>query len=882
MEEKMNKYGIILDGKMDEAVWAKAEEHTGFRSLATRGGQPVPVQTGFKILPFEDRIYVGIKCYDPKLSKKAQEGAGVPTAYDGNCVELFLSPSGSNFEYYQFIVNMTGSTYTQYYSEGGFISPDPYKPDWAYAVYTGDDYWSVEIELPLTAFYWTGTARWSDTWMLNVTRSRPGDETSRLSTWSPLQFNFQEPANFNSLGGFPVRPIRDDVCIHSAIVELDEQTEDGYTGILKVKTMNEVADAFTFASDCTDPTAVHLEVGSNEFTVPCRFDKLGRVNVMMMLTRTEDGKVFKRYYPVLVAFEPIKIKLTLPEYRNNFYPGQDYSKIVGTVKTKKSVTLTLEGPGIETTTITPAADGAFTFATPNFQEGEAWLTATIDGYEIKKKIRRLAPTGHTMTWISGGNLVKDGKPVLRRNMYAQLWMGGTAFDRKYNADDLHETKEFFGNVHTEPRNLFPESERAGGEALKDQYPSEEMLRRVDEVIEKYKDKDFTSYYISDEPECRGLSVVYLKHLYEYIADKDPYHVILSASRSADALVDIADWFEAHPYLNPTTEEDGKRSYAKHPNVVGSYIDRIIKLNRPDKCIGFLPTCFAYKWHSLKLDYPTFDEYILHTWAAMMRGGKSLWPYAYHDLNDRAALYEGTRYIFSSFEALEDIVLHGKRTTLTKSPDAEAVFYDNGDEKMFVLVNFMQEPQTITLDGLTGTWHEFRSDRVFTGNTFTMKPMETIVATNVVKGAELPTYAETAALIDKLEYERTHSGNLLFDRAGDIQITTVGGKLSNYKLLDGTKDNMAGWVYAGPDNYVELDLTKVKPAFRKVVVRGYMIEKANVQIKIGGELIDPVVAETFTEEYAKTIILAETVAPDAIRFTFGGEKVEVYELEVHEA
>lgn len=880
MEE--NKYGMIIDGKMNEAQWANAEEHTGFRSLATRGGQPVPVQTSFKILPFADRIVVGVKCDDPELAAKkaAAEAAGRGTAFSGNSIEVFFSPSGSNYEFYQFIVNMNGGIYTQYYSEGGNIRPDPYKPAWTYAVFVGEDFWSVEMEIPLSAFYWTGHARWSDKWMVNVTRSRPGDEASRLSTWSALQFNFHEPANFNTLGGFPIRPVRDDICIHSAVADLTEETENGYKGILKVKTMNAVADEFTFTSDYAESIKVKLEEGSNEFSAPCTFDKLGRTLTTLELIRTEDGVSFKRRYPVLVEFEPIKIKLTKPEYRNNFYPGQDYSEIIGTVKSAKTVTLTLEGPGIEKTTVTPNTDGSFCFATPNFQEGEAFLTATIDGFETKKKIRRLAPSDHLMTWVSGGNIVVNGRSTLRRNMYARFYRGGTAFERKYLADNLHETPAFdAGNVHVQPARLLPGSEAGGGEALKDQYPSEEMLRKVDAVIEQYKDKDFASYYISDEPECRGLSPVYLKHLYQYVADKDPYHVILSASRSADNNIEIADWFEAHPYLNPTFTADGKRSYEKHPNSVGSYIDKITKFNRPDKCIGFLPTCFAYKSHSLALDYPTFDEYILHTWAAMMRGGKTLWPYAYHDLNDRAAIYEGTRYIFSTFEALEDIVLFGKRTTLTKSPDAEAVLYDNGAEKMFVLVNFMQEEQTVTLDGLTGTWHEFRGNRTFTGNTFTLKPLETIVATNVVKGTDLPTYGEVKALVDELEYKRTHSGSLLHERTGDIKITSSGMfKSTKFKFFDGVLDNFAGWVNENPDNFIECDVTKVKPACHKIVLSGFEIEEAQLKIRVNGELIVPAITETKVEEYAKTFILAQTVTPDAIRFEFGGKRVEIYEIE----
>jgi hypothetical protein len=200
--------------------------------------------------------------------------------------------------------------------------------------------------------------------------------------------------------------------------------------------------------------------------------------------------------------------------------------------------------------------------------------------------------------------------------------------------------------------------------------------------------------------------------------------------------------------------------------------------------------------------------------------------------------------------------------------------------MFVLVNFTQQPQTVTVDKLTGTWHEFRGSRTFTGNTFEMKPLETIIGTNVVKGADLPTYAETAALIDKLEYQRTHTGSLLFNRMQEIEMTSSGVRhFSKGKLFDGVADNFAGTVLENPDNFIELDLTKVQPAFNKVVVKGYCIEDTEVKLRVGDTFAVPAVMETNCEEYAKTFCLAETVKPDALRLEFGGKQVELYEIEV---
>ena len=879
MEEKMNKYGITLDGNMNEPIWNTVEEHTGFRLLGTQGGKIAERQTFFKVLPCEDRVYVGVRCEEPDGMDKLEEIRYLHNAGHSPSIEVFLSPDGSDYEFYQFLATINGQRSSQYYSEGGNIRPDKYAPDWDFAVYIGDTYWSIELEFPLTAFYWTPHTRWSNTWRLNITRNH-STLGPTYTTWSPTHFGFLEPGKFRSMAGFPTRPVEDDVCIMTADAELTDQTTDGYTGTMTIKTNNAVAADFDFVSDRTETVSLSLNAGSNEFTVPCFFDKLGRNRSMLSLVRKSDGKVFKRYMPILSQFEPIKLALTKPEYRGNFYPGQDYTEVAGRVETMKSATVTLEGAGIEKMTITPDADGKFSFQTPGFEIGEAWLTVNSGEYELKKKLRRLAPTEHMMTWISGGNLVVNGKPTLRRDMYARYYRGGTAFERRYRADNLHETWLGAQTGGLEPRILMPKSEGAGGEATKDQMPSAEMLKLVDAMLEANKDRDFAYYYISDEPECRGVSPVYLKHLYEYVADKDPYHVVLSASRSAGSSLGFADWFETHPYICPYVHPDGKRIYLRPLHTLGSFVDSVSKLDRPDKCIGFLPTCYASGGGRGGYDHPTFDEYICHIWEAMMHGGKTLWPYAYHDLNDRASVYEGTRYIFSSFEALEDIVLFGKRTSLFRSTENDAVLYEHGDEKMFVLVNLTQEPKTVTLDGLTGTWHEFRGSRTFTGNTFQMRPLETIIGTNVVKGADLPTYAEVAKLIDEVEYKRTHTGSLLFGRDLDISVKSSGMRSTSIvKLFDGTPDNMAGFVNANPDNFIELDLTKVNPTFSKVVLRGFEIEDAELKFRVGEEWITPAVAEVANEEYAKIFNLAESVTPDGLRFEFGGKLVELYEIEV---
>ena len=711
---------IILDGRLDEPAWESARTFTGFKTLLRQGGTPVPDETYFKILPCEDRIYVGIMCYESDMEgmwANTEEGP----LWETNMLELFIAPSGNGFDFYQFCFGLYETRHAFYYSENGNIQPDPYAPEWNRAVYVGENYFSAEVEIPLTAFYMSTNDNWSDTWLFNVCRNRRVNriEPTERYTWSDLVSKFRETENFNSIDNLPLRPDSDDLFVSSVSVELTDKAENGYTGVMTFKSQHREAAEFVLYADGIEPTTVSMQVGANENNIPCYFETLGRKDVSICLKRVSDGKEFKRTYPVRTDYEPIKLRLTAPECKNNFYPGQDYSKVVGTVKAALPVTLTLEGPGIETQTLIPNADGSFTFDTAGFEYGEGFLTATAGDEVVKQKIRRLPETGRTMSWISGGNLVVNGKPTLRRDIYSFSYHGGQAMIDRYYSDNLYVTSIGGQRYYMEPERLI-RSKGLSDDVFSDQMPSEGMFRAIDEVMDFNSDKNFVYYYLCDEPECRGVSPIYLKYLYEYITDKDPYHVVLTASRNATEYMNCVDWVEAHPYICPGVR-NGKRYYLRPISTVGRFVEDMVKLDRSDKCIGFMPTGFSFQYEDIFADYPTFDELICHTWAGMLPGGKSLWPYAFHDLGDRGAMYEGTRYTFSSFAALEELILHAKRTDLLKTNDVHAVLYELNGEKMFVAANMVPETRTIVLDGIEGVWHNFRHNGEITGNTFTLNP-----------------------------------------------------------------------------------------------------------------------------------------------------------------
>ena len=92
MEHKRYCNEITLDGRMDEPVWSQVKEYTDFKRKKVSGGGLAAVQTSFKILSYEDRIYVGIKCMEPDMAYVTKVN---PTLAIWTCddVEVFLSPT---------------------------------------------------------------------------------------------------------------------------------------------------------------------------------------------------------------------------------------------------------------------------------------------------------------------------------------------------------------------------------------------------------------------------------------------------------------------------------------------------------------------------------------------------------------------------------------------------------------------------------------------------------------------------------------------------------------------------------------------------------------------------------------------------------------------
>lgn len=852
----------VVDGKLDDACWSDAKWEGGFSSLsvyAAKLGGPVP-KTEFAVAADDDAVYFAVRCHDPNPAELGSRRDTSLWVTDG--VELHLCPTGRGFDIYHFAVSpVSKDVYAEFLSEGGVIQPDPYAPEWRHAVGIDGDAWVAEFAFPLSAFYMTRNSDWKTSWLMNVARKVVNPEKTPGRThgyygWVQLERAFLEPKNWRTLDGFPMRRPEDDILVSSAIAQIEAKDAGGLSGRLRLEVVSACAGRFEISASSGDrPLEASLRKGKNVVELPCRYKENGRFKTRIEVRNLDAGRTFRRDYPVLVDFETIAVRFTKPCYRGNFYPGQDADSVVGTVKVAsgQDAELTLEGPGFPKRTLTVrGGEGEFCFDTKGFAPGDARLTVKAGADSVCRRIRNLPPTGHAMAWIEDGHLVVNGKAVFLRSIYADGYKQGRCFRKRYERDlqSFCLTKGFV----TDKVTLTGSEERSEG--IFDRRPSAAVLERIDKIIERNRSRDIVGYYISDEPECRLLSPIYLKYLYDYVAEKDPYRIVFTASRGGKAYTEIADLIETHPYMDCQRVEGGERRYGTHPRDMPRFLDDFDAWGRPDKCLGFLPTCFAYRWTSVQSDYPTFDEYVAHCWGMLIAGAKTLWPYAGHDIGDREALYEGVRYVFRQTAAYESFLLFGRHTRHPRKDDVDRGTWELDGDVLDVSVDY--------------------------------KTMTTTVSVPAKYNETLEEYETVRARVDRGEAARLGRDNQLLERTPNLAVDTncmrnFGG--GHYKLFDGTYEMVALHSKGETNAYVEISCNGFRMSFDKVRVWGWgLVDKLEVDVRKGGEWVPQKVESRRSEKYVHEVSLAEPVSAVKIRLRFPGaagrpNDLEIYEIEL---
>ncbi len=912
---------IPLDGSFSQGVWQDVPEQSGFVPLKASEKTKTDAPTAFKAAADADNLYLNIRCYEKRMDelKKTADPAGL---WGSDLVEIFLSPSGQPDEYYQFAATAGNLHFNMFYGEAGVITPDPYSPFWESKVFYGKDYWQVQIKIPFSAFYMTRNVKWNSTWLVNITRTRR--PVGEYSSWSPLRSGFHQPHDFRKFTGFPKRNPAQDVQISKAEPVIRTYMDGVYSGPLNLTVDANRAAAGKYELTVEEPngkSSVHkitLKGGLHKITVSkVEYLKktMGKTELKLTLKSEKTGFVFGRSYPVDIIYQPVQIILTSPGYKRNFYPGQDHSAIRGELRLNLSaeqrknaeVKLTISGGGLAEKTQSFKADSdtvSFSFESTALMEGgKALLSAKLleNGRETASAsctVARLKKNDGSMIWIENNALIKNGRPWYPRFIYAQGFLGGSAFAERFKADDLAATPVRTATL--EPGRLIKGLEEK--EARKDVKPCPELFAKIRAIVEKYRnDPNFCLYYISDEPECRNVSPVYLKYIYDFVSELDPYHPVFSCTRAAGRYLDCADAFSCHAYLGPVVSE-GKRILTVPVHRVRNYLQEVTKSLRPDKVVGFTGQFFSYKFNNVLADYPTWEELESMSWSAIAQGSRFQYPYAYLDLGDRPQIYEGYRYFNQSIKALEKQLLSNQKYP-AKAVDPEnmidTLLVEGDGVTLLIVVNLKNGPleTVISAEHLKkfSSLFEFRgkgSKKLDNGTLeLSLKPYECVVLTSKKLDEGLKSRAQVVKEIAEAEKARSSRGNLLFEKGAAFEVDSSNPNVGflttlqqRNKLFDGTLD-MLGWqsTRRGKEHWYELNFRMNPPKFSKIRIYGYNMGSPAVMIWKFGKWKKLTPKKTENSKYSVLLDFGEELKSVKVRIDFlkkaSKKPVELYEIEL---
>ncbi len=135
----------VIDGKLDEPAWKMMDEKRGFFVFRTKN-YAAERETSFRIGRNGNNLYLGVFCGEPAPGKITAHDNHRDGLWNDDAVEFFFLPvSGDN--YLQVVINAKGLLWTKYEKDSNTVD---LTRQCRTAAFIGDNFWSVEAEIPLS------------------------------------------------------------------------------------------------------------------------------------------------------------------------------------------------------------------------------------------------------------------------------------------------------------------------------------------------------------------------------------------------------------------------------------------------------------------------------------------------------------------------------------------------------------------------------------------------------------------------------------------------------------------------------------------------------------------------------------------------------------
>jgi len=170
----------VIDGKLDDAVWAQAEPISDFHQIRPGDGTEPSEPTLVYVVYTEDALYIGARMDDrePDLIAAPTIRHGVGLGGDDRLV-VILDPFNTKRTGYRFETNLNSVRHDALYQSVSAFSAD-WSTIWDTASWRYDNGWSAEIEIPFKSLPFDPN---STDWGFNFGRGmrRKGEELAWVS-----------------------------------------------------------------------------------------------------------------------------------------------------------------------------------------------------------------------------------------------------------------------------------------------------------------------------------------------------------------------------------------------------------------------------------------------------------------------------------------------------------------------------------------------------------------------------------------------------------------------------------------------------------------------------------------------------------------------------
>ena len=835
---------IALDGVLSEAVWEGVPWRSDFRILGT--DDAATAATRFKVFHNQHELFIGIECDEPSMTSlvdKPVYSQDSSMIWMHDSLEINLVPDENLLNLYKFIVNSQGISCGLWGEDdntdrANYVFTQPYSNHLRAHTSRHADKWVVELALPFGAINFSPSA--SRFWRFNIGRNRYAVKPAELSASSRLSKlkSHIQVRDFQSVEMESFSPAAYQWEFANLSTALQHQASGAMNCQFAVDIINHSGEFRICRGRVSLLDNTSSRVVSDEWEFDIKDTSFSRQQRSFGLPVQGEFQLDFALYsslgyllktvrkPVELRYQPLKIKVLKPAYRNNLYATMPDKSIeleilleefIGTPLT----VTTAGGELLEKVEIAVSqAKNRVRFDAAKWSEGAYTVRITGSDAEVplhsELTIRKL-PYQPGEVWLDAeGILHYDGKPRLPIGWYLQA-PPNPLYDTAVNMAHFKDFESFRKTVERQEKNgsiaiytpyqefhpvnynnwrweIFrdPQDRRAGVTAAQ----KEKMQAFLPAAA---KLSGIMGWYLADEPEARDHNPGWYVEMVEMMQYLDPYHPTFMLNYGTEGMHKFARGCDIlMPDCYPQYFEDG--STGKPRWCTSQWMQAIKPLDRPGWLMLQISPWPAFSPdRKLKGVPPSLDDIRSQFYQALLHDAKGITMYAYYDSSRFETARMGSDAVTREIRILESLLMHNSIPgAVTYQSDPEDRFFQVGMKKHQGLIGIIAVNTSSETRNLRFHLNEKIGGKLFVAGEKRSVSLSGKEFTDVFAGGETHVFLNDEALASRVESLRAVRGQI---QAAIAARKKNGNIIGTGELFAGDYQNFGKGIF--PENMVRL-------------------------------------------------------------------------------